>query len=108
MSTVIRPKGVPLVVEPIVGDARPLIIRARMTRPTAPCPPCHHASARIHRGYWRSPQDLPWRTVPIRWHLAGRKFWCDTPGCPQRIFCERRPAARLGSTSNGPRRPGTC
>jgi len=32
---------------------------------------------------------------PVRWPLRCRKFWCDTPSCPQRVFCERWPIAWL-------------
>lgn len=96
MSAVIIPKDVPVVVDHIVGDAVPLIIRARMTAPTAACPQCHQPSARVHSRYWRSPQDLPWHRVAVRWQLACRKFGGNTPGCPQKIFRERLSTDWLG------------
>jgi DNA-binding NarL/FixJ family response regulator len=96
MSSFIIPSSVPLRIVSVVGDTVPLVVVARMTAPTARCPQCGHPSARIHSRYWRSPQDLPWQTIPVRWHLECRKFWCDTPDCPQTIFCERLPSEWLG------------
>jgi transposase len=95
MSPGIIPKNVPLVVERIIADAAPVILCARLTSRTAACPQCGHPSQRIHSTYWRAPQDLPWQTVPVRWQLRCRKFWCDTPTCSQTIFCERFPATWL-------------
>ena len=62
------------------------------TRPTGICPKCGHLGARVHSSYVRTLQDLPWQgtRVVIRWR--SRKFFCDSPGCPQRIFTERLPA----------------
>lgn len=96
MPGFIIPKDVPLEITTVVADATPVLVVARMTASVARCPQCGQPSARIHSRYWRSPQDLPWQTVPIRWHVACRKFWCETPGCPQRIFCERLPDHWLG------------
>lgn len=96
MSAGIIPEGVPIRVDLIVADGSPLIIRGHVTTPTGVCPQCQQPSSRIHSHYWRSPQDLPWGAVPVRWHLACRKFWCDNPACPQTIFCERLPPGWLG------------
>lgn len=96
MSGLIIPKEVPVTITTVVADATPVIVVARVTAPTARCPQCGQPSARVHSRYWRVVQDLPWQTVPVRWQVACRKFWCETPGCPQRIFCERLPAHWLG------------
>jgi transposase len=56
------------------------------------CPRCCHLSARIHSRYTRTLKDLPLLGKRVRWHLTVRKFFCDLPSCPQRIFCERLPS----------------
>jgi transposase len=93
MSGWIIPKDVPLAITVIVGDAPPIIIRGQMTNPTARCPQCGTFSERIHSAYWRTVQDLPWRTVPVQWLLRCRRFWCPNPACARTLFCERLPAA---------------
>jgi len=35
--------------------------------------------------------DLPWLGVTVRVQLQTRRFFCQQPGCPQQIFCERVP-----------------
>lgn len=56
------------------------------------CPQCRHLSARIHSRYTRTLKDVPLLGKRVRWHLTVRKFFCDLPSCPQRIFCERLPS----------------
>jgi transposase len=60
--------------------------------PTSTCPSCGRSGSRIHSWYLRTLQDLPWQGKPtvIRWR--SRKFFCDSPGCPRRIFTERLPS----------------
>jgi len=60
-------------------------------RPVASCPACGHPAARVHSRYERTLQDLSWQGKPVRIRWRNRKFFCDTPGCPQRIFTERIP-----------------
>jgi len=95
MSDAIIPKALPIRVEIVVGDGVPVLVGAHLTPRGAACPRCGHVSHRVHSLYWRSVQDLPWRSIPVRWQLRCRKFWCDTPSCPQRVFCERWPATWL-------------
>lgn len=59
--------------------------------PAGCCPICGHFSTRIHSQYVRVLGDLPWQGRGVRWHLTARKFFCDSPSCPRRIFCERLP-----------------
>lgn len=56
-----------------------------------PCPSCHHLAERIHSHYWRSVVDLPWAALLVHLHLHVRKFFCDNPACPRKIFTERLP-----------------
>ena len=95
MSDAMIPKASPIRVEIVVGDGVPVLVGAHLTPRGAACPRCGHVSHRVHSLDWRSVQDLPWRSVPVRWQLRCRKFWCDTPSCPQRVFGERWPATWL-------------
>lgn len=65
------------------------------------CPTCGCESRRVHSHYPRKLADLPClgRRVQIRWR--SRRFFCDQPGCSQRIFTERLPevAAACGRTT---------
>lgn len=96
MSAPIIPKAVPLAITVIIGDSLPVILQARMTSPTAVCPVCGCPSGRVQSHYWRTLQDLPWQAIPVRWLLACRRFWCETPTCARTIFCERLPPTWAG------------
>jgi transposase len=48
-------------------------------------------SARIHSRYGRRLADLPAHGGAIRIDLVARRFFCDSAGCPRRIFTERLP-----------------
>jgi len=58
-------------------------------RTTVPCPVCGHLAHRIHSHYQRTVTDLPIQGVPVRLALHTRRFYCDEPTCPRRIFAER-------------------
>jgi transposase len=70
-------------------DAVVLIVRT--ARHEAFCPYCHQPSCRTHSHYERKLADLPWNGIPVLVRLRTRRFFCDTPGCGQRIFTERLP-----------------
>jgi transposase len=55
------------------------------------CPLCGGFSRRIHSHYPRTLTDLPWGALRVRLDLTVRKFFCDDPACPRRIFTERLP-----------------
>jgi transposase len=61
------------------------------TSPTVPCPVCTHGAQRVHSHHRRTLADLPWGSYAVRWQLCVRKFFCDNPTCPRRIFTERLP-----------------
>jgi len=61
------------------------------TPATAACPRCGLPARRIHRHSHRHLADVSWALVPVRIDLQARTFFCDTPGCPRRIFTERLP-----------------
>jgi transposase len=55
------------------------------------CPSCGKSGARIHSHYQRKLQDLPWQGITVSVLWRSRKVFCDTPGCPRRVFTERLP-----------------
>ena len=63
-----------------------LVLHFEPTRPTVPCPVCGQLSARRHSRYQRRPLDLPWRGVTVRLLIQTRRFFCDEPTCPRKIF----------------------
>ena len=66
-------------------------ISLRPTTSAAACPICGESSSRIHSRYVRTLADLPWQGRPVRLQVEVRRFFCDTPACPRRIFAERLP-----------------
>ena len=80
-----------LIVECVRIEADRLIIDAQVKARVAACPRCQRPSHRVHSRYHRRLRDLPWQGRPTELHLRLRRFRCDTPGCPRRVFAERAP-----------------
>ncbi len=59
------------------------------TQFSSPCPLCGTAATRIHSHYQRRLADLPSAGQPVHFLLSVRKFFCDVPTCPRKIFAER-------------------
>ena len=68
-----------------------IVIHTEPVRPAVPCPECGTVSSRAHSRYRRRPRDLPWCQWAVQLVVHARKFFCDEPECPQRIFVERFP-----------------
>ena len=68
-----------------------LCVSLLSTQSSSPCPLCGTAATRIHSRYQRTVQDLSVQNVQVLLHLRVRKFYCDQPACPRRIFTERLP-----------------
>lgn len=66
-----------------------LCVSVRSTQSCSQCPLCGAASTRIHSRYQRRLADLPSAGQPVRFLLTVRKFFCDVPTCPRKIFTER-------------------
>src|SRR4030095_3969084 len=64
---------------------------AHAIKPSSPCPLCGVPSSRVQSRYVRTLADLPWHAVAVSLRLTMRRFFCDTAGCPRRIFAERLP-----------------
>jgi transposase len=89
MSTTIVPLGEEFAVEKIVADADPIIVVARASTRAATCPRCGKLSRRPHSSYTRTLRHTPWGQTPVLVEVTVRRWFCDTPGCPSKIFCER-------------------
>jgi transposase len=74
-------------------DAAPtgLVLTVAAKARAARCPGCGERSRRVHSRYGRTVRDLPWGELPVRLRLRVRRFFCDAPACPRRIFTERLP-----------------
>ena len=66
-----------------------LCVSLLSTQPVSDCPVCGSAATRIHSRYQRRLTDLPSTGQPVRVLLTVRKFFCDVPTCPRKIFTER-------------------
>ena len=66
-------------------------VQVRGWRQDCACPLCGRPSRRVHSRYQRLVKDLPIQARRVVVVLEARKFFCDDPGCPRRIFCERFP-----------------
>ena len=84
----------------ISAAADGLTIHVTSTRPSSSCPLCTHLATRIHSRYIRVVADLPCAGRRVQLILHVRKFFCETPACPRKIFTERltslvEPRARM-------------
>src|SRR4051794_29366086 len=66
-----------------------LVLVVEPTRSVVPCPQCGELSQRQHSRYERHPLDLPWRGKIVRMRVHSRRWFCDAPTCPRKIFAER-------------------
>ncbi len=80
-----------ITIERIVPDDSDIVLVARTRRSAVPCPLCGQSATRVHSWYSRSLRDLPWQGLTVRMELHTRRWCCDNPCCPRRIFTERLP-----------------
>ncbi len=80
-----------------------LVLVVEPTRVAVPCPRCGGLSRRQHSRYDRHPLDLPWRGKTVRMRVHSRRWFCDAPTCPRKIFAERFDGAlaRYARRTNG-------
>ncbi len=90
-SKTLIPDPTVITVQQIVPDDTEIVLVARTRRCTVPCPGCGQAATRVHSWYTRSLRDLPWQGLTVRMELHTRRWFCDNPSCPCRIFTERLP-----------------
>jgi transposase len=80
-----------IAVEQVVPTDTEIVLLARTRRCTVPCPLCGQPATRVRSWYTRSLRDLPWQGLAVRMELHTRRWFCDSPRCPRRIFTERLP-----------------
>lgn len=68
-----------------------IMITAVARRAAVRCPACGTRTTRVHSRYVRMLADLPWQGVRVRLRATVRRFFCDLPRCPRRIFAEPVP-----------------
>jgi transposase len=68
-----------------------IVIHLEPRRREAHCHLCGALSQRIHSHYFRRPWDLNWGRWPVQLYVVARRFFCDCPDCPCRIFAEPFP-----------------
>jgi transposase len=83
------PKG--LLAEQVLPEPDRVVILSRPRSPTAICPLCGAASARVHSHYHRTLADLPWQGRVVALRVQARRFRCVTRECRRRVFAERLP-----------------
>jgi transposase len=65
------------------------IVHAHSTQQVADCPVCHTPSMRPHSWYTRTLADAPGGNRIVTLLVRVRRFFCDVPHCPRKIFAER-------------------
>lgn len=75
----------------IVPEQDHIVLYLEPRRTAVACPICGTDSRRIHSYYRRRPWDVPWGQWPVYLVVHARRFFCEAPGCPRRIFVESFP-----------------
>jgi hypothetical protein len=68
-----------------------IVLSLEPMRNVVSCPVCATPSRRVHSRYRRKPWDVPWGLWPVQLLVHARRFCCDAPTCPRRIFVEPFP-----------------
>jgi Transposase/zinc-finger of transposase IS204/IS1001/IS1096/IS1165 len=68
-----------------------IVLYLEPVRAVVACPVCGTDSRRVHSRYQRRPWDVPWGQRPVQLVVDARRFFCDAPECPRRIFVEPFP-----------------
>jgi transposase len=75
----------------ITAEQDRIVLFLEPMRAAVACPVCGIDSQRVHSRYRRRPWDMPWGRWPVQLVVHARRFFCDAPGCPRRIFVEPFP-----------------
>ena len=86
-AVLLLPSG--LEIERIGADVMVLTVSVISRLSTSTCPLCGARATRIHSRYHRTVADVACGGRQVRLLLTARKFFCDTPACPRKIFTER-------------------
>ncbi len=75
----------------VTADGSSLAFTISSIQTCGQCPLCSQEAVRVHSQYQRTVADLPWAGLQVQITLTVRRFFCDQPDCPRRIFTERLP-----------------
>ena len=73
----------------ITVDETAITLECERTTSTASCPMCQSTARHIHSRYRRAVRDRPINGKAVMLLLHVRKFYCQEPMCPRRVFAER-------------------
>ncbi len=78
----------PLKLQELVVTAEDVTLMLVSSQSAACCPLCTEPSTRVHSHYRRTLQDLPWGPLRVHLHVQVRRFFCQNPACPRKLFTE--------------------
>ena len=78
-----------LLVERVTLNGDVVLVSARSTSASAPCPCCGWGARRVHSRYQRRLADLPAHGRRVEMVVTIRRFCCVNAACKRRIFAER-------------------
>jgi len=84
----LMPTCLPLQLQELVVTNEEVALMLVSCQSAACCPLCTESSTRVHSHYRRTLQDLPWGPLRVQLHLQMRRFFCQNPACPRKIFTE--------------------
>jgi zinc-finger of transposase IS204/IS1001/IS1096/IS1165 len=84
----LMPVCLPLRLQELMVTAEDVMLVLVSSPSAACCPLCAEPSTRVHSHYTRTLQDLPWGPLRVQLHLQVRRFFCQNPACPRKIFTE--------------------
>ncbi|HEY4387866.1 MAG TPA: transposase family protein [Ktedonobacteraceae bacterium] len=82
------PASLGLRVYQLIMASNELTLCLASSQSEACCPLCGQSTTRVHSHYTRHLQDLPWSELPVRVRVQVRRFFCQNPACPRKIFTE--------------------
>src|SRR5215217_7500399 len=94
-TSTLVPDPTVVALEEIVSEADGIRLVLRANRPEVCCPVCAQIARRVHSRYARHLDDLPWQGLGVRLTLLTRRWFCDNPRCPRRVFTERLPTVAI-------------
>jgi|SRR5215471_993450 len=84
----LMPSCLPLKLQDLVVTAQEVTLMLVSGQSAVCCPLCAEPSTQVHSHYIRTLQDLPWSPLRVQLHLQVRRFFCQNPACPRKIFSE--------------------
>ncbi len=93
----LMPACLPLRLHELLVAADDVTLVLASCQSAACCPLCGQPTTRTHSRYSRTLQDLPWGPLRVQLRIQVRRFFCENPTCPRKMFSE--PLAGLAERS---------